>query len=425
MAENEADSAAIDIEGLAHSIEDWMSQDRFMSPNCCIFKTPTILRDLNQKAYVPGAFSIGPFHHGRPEFEDTEKIKSEYLHGLISRSPYPETILRELINSVKNVERKARECYAGPIVYSPDEFVKILVIDGCFIIELLRKMAYVELREENDPIFSMACMPQFICHDLILLENQVPWVVLELLFNKTLDPTPNNVNKPLIEMVKSFIASFLIKPPSGHPPIQDIKHIVDVGRKLLVSSIAGEEGHLIGPDWTLLPSATSLVEAGVKIKRGESADILDLKYDNGVLEIPPLKIDETTETLFRNIISFEQCYPNCEARFTSYAMLLDNLINTAKDVDILSENKIIKNWLNPEDAIPFFNKLYYNTSVKKMYYQSLCKKVNEYCNRRWPSWRTVLVRNYFNTPWAILSTAAAVILLILTSVQTWYAVFEK
>ena len=77
MAENEADSAAIDIEGLVvHSIEARMSQDRFMSPKCCIFKTPTILRELNEKAYVPDAFSIGPFHHGRQEFEDTEKIKS-------------------------------------------------------------------------------------------------------------------------------------------------------------------------------------------------------------------------------------------------------------------------------------------------------------------------------------------------------------
>ena len=104
-------------------------------------------------------------------------------------------------------------------------------------------------------------------------------------------------------------------------------------------------------------------------------------------------------------------------------MLLDNLINTAKDVDILCENKIIKNWLNPEDADPFFNKLYYNAKVNEIYYQSLCEKVNEYCNRRWPRWRAMLVRNYFNTPWAILSTAAAVILLILTFVQTWYAVF--
>ncbi|KAK7825097.1 hypothetical protein CFP56_033726 [Quercus suber] len=87
----------------------------------------------------------------------------------------------------------------------------------------------------------------------------------------------------------------------GYPPIKDRKHIVDVCRKLMVSSITREKGQL---DWTL-PSATRLVEAGVKIKRGESKSFLDIKYENGVLEIPPLDIDETTRTLFRNIISFE------------------------------------------------------------------------------------------------------------------------
>ena len=76
MAKNEADSAAIVIDGLVSSIKAQMSQDQFMSPNCCIFKTPTMLQELNEKAYEPDAFSIGPFHHGCPKFEETEKIKS-------------------------------------------------------------------------------------------------------------------------------------------------------------------------------------------------------------------------------------------------------------------------------------------------------------------------------------------------------------
>ena len=119
MAENKEDSAAIDIEGLVYySIKAQMSQDLFTSPNCCIFKTPTRLLELNEKAYVPDAYSIGPFHHGHPKFEETEKIKIKYLKGFISRSPSPETMSRDLINSVKHVEREARECYDGPIGYT-------------------------------------------------------------------------------------------------------------------------------------------------------------------------------------------------------------------------------------------------------------------------------------------------------------------
>ena len=427
MAVNEADSVAINIEGLESSIEkDMASNDPFMSPNCCIFKTPTILYRLNHKAYVPDAFFIGPFHHRDPNLTDTEKIKIKYLQGLISRSS-PKTTLRDLFNSIKEVEREARECYSNPISYSSDEFVKMLVIDGCFIIELFRKYASVVLREDNDPIFTMSCLQQFLHHDLILLENQVPWMVLERLFNMTKEEH----HMPLFKLaIKFFITDLSFTkppPPMNQTMIKDIKHIPDLIRKLMVSSteqveespglvsFRGEEG------WQPMPCATSLVEAGIKFRRVESKSILDIKFNHGVLEIPPLLIHETTETIFRNIISFEQCYPNCEERFTSYAILMDNLIKSAKDADILGKNEILDNWLSPEYAAQLFKNLHHDTCYNEYYYQSLSRDVSRYCQRRWPRWRAVLVRNYFNTPWAILSTLAAVILLILSFLQTWYS----
>ena len=58
--------------------------------------------------------------------------------------------------------------------------------------------------------------------------------------------------------------------------------------------------------WQVMPSATSLQEAGIKLKVAKSsrASILDVKFEDGVLEIPPLFIDETTQPLFRNLIGF-------------------------------------------------------------------------------------------------------------------------
>ena len=73
MALNKANSVAIDIEGLVASIKARMYQDLFISSNCFIFKTPTILGRINEKAYVPEAYSIWPFHHGCPELKEVEK----------------------------------------------------------------------------------------------------------------------------------------------------------------------------------------------------------------------------------------------------------------------------------------------------------------------------------------------------------------
>ncbi|XP_041006048.1 UPF0481 protein At3g47200-like [Juglans microcarpa x Juglans regia] len=266
----------------------------------------------------------------------------------------------------------------------------------------------------------MSCMLQFLYHDLILLENQLPWMVLERLFGITVE---RRQSKPLMQLAVEFFANiFSSTPPPVVYPIQDIEHILDLFRRLLISSVGGEEERELG--WQPMPSATSLVEAGVKFRRSEYKSILDMKFINGVLEIPPLLIQETTETVFRNLVSFEQCYPNCDAWFTSYVVLVHNLINTAKDLDILCENEIIDNWSNLEDAAQFFNKIYSNTYVKKYHYLGLCQKVNRYCQRRWPRWRTVLVRNYFNTPWSTLSIMVVAMLLILLFLQALFTIIK-
>ncbi|XP_059446495.1 UPF0481 protein At3g47200-like [Corylus avellana] len=421
MAANRGDADTIDVERLASSIKVSMSKyDLFVSPNRSIFKTPIALSRHNKNAYIPNAFSIGPLHHGRPKLKTAETIKAKYLQGLISRSPDPNAMLKDLINSVNALEREAREYYAELIRYSREEFLKILVIDGCFIIELFCRFVYEDLRAENDPIFSMAGMVEVLDHDLILLENQVPWMVLEHLFRKIMVPKSDTA---LSQFAIAFFRNILAFPPIGRSDhLRDIKHIPDLFKKWLVSSIKVDEEKKLLSQWELVSSATRLAEAGIKFRRSKSSNILEIKFENGVLEIPLIKIHEHTETFFRNLISFEQCYPNSDAIITSYAILLDNLINTAKDVEILCENKILNNWLNPEDAVKFFNKLYHDTYVDHYYYKNLCQEVNSFCQRRWPRWRAVLVRNYFNTPWAVLSTLAAITLLILSILQTFYTI---
>ncbi|KAG7985882.1 hypothetical protein I3843_03G049600 [Carya illinoinensis] len=343
-----------------------------MPPKPSIFRTPTILSRHNPQAYISGAFSFSPFHHNNPNIpylERIEKIKDRYLKSLIARLHSPEII-------------EARKCYAGPIGCTPDEFIRILITDGCFIIELFRKHTYTDLRER---LFAMT------------MECDRP-------------------QRLLVQLATDFFSNFLsysmpLPVVVNDLRIEDIEHILDLLRKWLILSIKEDE-YINKSAWQLMPSATSLVEAGIKFKRGNMS-ILSINFNDGILEIPPLLIQEMTETVFRNLIAFEQCYPKCEARFTSYA-----------DINILSKNNILDSWLNPEDAVHFFHKLYHNTYVKEYHYLHICQKVNEYCQRRCPRWRAALVSNYFFTPWAGTSTVAAVVLLLLTLVQIVFTVIK-
>ncbi|XP_059429116.1 UPF0481 protein At3g47200-like [Corylus avellana] len=378
----------IDVRPLASSIEETMSQHLFMSPNCCIFKTPVALYRQNPKAYIPDAFSIGPFHHGNQFLKGTEIIKAKYLKNLLEKSESPNTMLADMINYIKASERKFRECYAGWLNYSSEEFVKILVIDSCFIIELFFRNA--EKRGvEDDPILRTPSMLEVLDHDLILLENQVPWMILERLFRMTRHNRCHG--ETLIQLAIEFFRN--IFPFTISDPPQAIKHIPDLFKKLMVSSMGVEEfGSNMPYRWEPVPSATRLLEAGIKFRQSKSANMFDIKFRNGILEIPQIRIHEITETFIKNLISFEQCYPKGDDTITSYAILLDNLIDTTKDVEILRERNILSICLNPEDAVQFFNKLYHTTCVKSFHYLDLCRDLNKHCQKRLPRWRALLVR---------------------------------
>ncbi|KAJ4841640.1 hypothetical protein Tsubulata_034071 [Turnera subulata] len=388
-----------------------------MSDKCCLYRVPYILQRHNEKAYVPNAFSIGPWHHKKTRFKETQKIKLKYLKGLLSKAKRkPE----DLVKAIAEIEQEARDCYAGPIDVSGDEFVEILVLDGCFMIELFRKHDNRELVEDDDPIFHMSCMLQYLYHDLILLENQIPWLVLECLFDLQTAPE----SKPLDELALQFFHIILPLTPSPmQKRCQGQKHLLDLLRNWLVlCSEKQEDGK-----WVAMPSASDLAGAGIKFKKGNTESILDIKFsiNHGVLEIPPLLIQETTEVILRNLISYEQCHPKCSNKITSYAILLDNLINTTQDMDILTRDGIITNWLNPDDAIQFFNKLYHDAYLKSYCYMQLCQDVNKYRQRRWPRWRAILMSNYFSTPWAAVSIVVATAFLILAILQTIFTIIGK
>ncbi|KAG4151638.1 hypothetical protein ERO13_D04G078300v2 [Gossypium hirsutum] len=411
-------------ESVASSLENMMVRNNFLPSTCCIFKTPSILYRHKEEAYIPNAFSFGPFHHGKPNLTETEKIKSKYLQCLIARSHSPEARLKQCIDVIKEVEEEARACYAGTIGFSHDEFVKILVLDACFIVELFRKDANLVSKDDDDPVFTMSCMLQYLFHDLILLENQIPWLVLERIFSLTASP---NEAKSLVGLTLQFFSNIFSSDEHSIEPHlfanQEIKHILDLLRKSLILPYSGEDSqHCLG--WQPFPSATSIKEAGIEFRRVSSSSILDIRFRNGILEMPSLLIQETTETIFRNLISFEQCYPNCSPGVASYVILLSNLINTSKDLDILCGTGIIDNWLIPEDSTKFFKALYHDSYVKEFHYLRLCENVNGYCHQWRSRWNAFYKHNYLGKPWAIVSGFAVATFLILTFIQTYYIVFK-
>ncbi|PQQ17725.1 hypothetical protein Pyn_37320 [Prunus yedoensis var. nudiflora] len=404
---------------------------------CCIFKVPEVLRRHKPNAYEPDVVSIGPFHRGSDErFQLMETVKQWYLDTLLTRM---EISLDEFIvllhkeGIIVEFEKRARQFYAEPLDHDTEsKFTEIMILDGCFVIQLVRKIVDLHARDAGDPIWNMDCMFQYVCHDLLLLENQLPWFVLSRLYDLIRKKLPGE-HEPNFRVVLLFAFSEVksleqyLKPyrRARHHKVDDenVCHILDLIRTCIVLDFKEESEDEFGLD---IPPATALSEAGVKFKKGDSADnLLNIKFENGVLTIPELAIGELTQPLFRNLIAFEQCYHGRSHQITSYAFFMDKLISSDKDIQLLSEEKILANWLNVEDGSKFFNSLYIDTTLKDFQYDKLCAEVNKYYQVKWNKYFEQLRREYFSSPWKIIALTVGILILLVTLSQFLLSVLSS
>ncbi|KAM1166174.1 hypothetical protein ACFX2G_025940 [Malus domestica] len=68
-----------------------------------------------------------------------EQIKLRNLQRLIHRKPTPDTSLVKFVKKIRSREEFLRSCYDQKIDHlSSDQFVEMMVVDGCFIIQVIR-----------------------------------------------------------------------------------------------------------------------------------------------------------------------------------------------------------------------------------------------------------------------------------------------
>ena len=171
-----------------------------------------------------------------------------------------------------------------------------------------------------------------------------------------------------------------------------------------------------------LYSVSQLEEAGIKFKVSPNNCILDLELsEDGVLSMPILNISSSTQLYFRNMMAYEHCHDSATKIITQYVAILDFLINTEKDVNILVDKKIIVNWLGDTDkVVTMISNLNSTVTMPEFcsHYFSVCNGLNKFYENPRNKYKAMLIHDYLNTPWKIASTVAAIVLLLLTLIQT-------
>ncbi|XP_048130754.1 UPF0481 protein At3g47200-like [Rhodamnia argentea] len=404
-------------------IEDMLRGVLPTSPEHSIFRVRHVLREANEKAYEPEILAVGPYHHGRDRCKFMEEQKMRCVQGLLERRN--EESVHRYMPILRAMEQRARDCYAETIRLSPNEFLAMMLIDGCFIVEFLRKYGMNGPHMEAGLIQILPSLRR----DLMLLENQLPLFVLNELYDMTKGP---NEHCELIDIAIWYVSGQpvdLNRNATLRDMLRDSKHLLHLVHTCCTFGLPNApriEGSTTHMEVSSMLSAMELREAGVMLRAAHGRHLMDIKFKNGILEIPVFTVEDFTESKFRNLIAYEQ-HRQCGdiSYVTDYMSFMDCLINSSKDVKLLRRQGIIRNCLGDDVVVAqIFNEIGHGVIVDDFYYDEIARYVNEYCNKKWNLWMAKLRREYFHSPWAFLSVLAAIVLLLLTAAQTVIAVLS-
>jgi hypothetical protein len=520
------------VNSIKREINKYASQEEVIHREpCTIHKVPQHIREVDRSSYEPIVLSVGPYHQGAPALLHMEKEKWKCLDFLLKLDC--KKTLHDYLKLAAGLEKRARDCYSDDVKMERKQFLRMLLLDVCFILvkidgsvgyampgvnrhewtavqdgsgatkvketgasskpveeagsrNITAKFAHqhdssvieIELcnngasctpvgRNETENDKTVPCNFNNVgdwysilaWHDLFLLENQIPFFVVDRIYRFVMDDNMMGTSpaEKLSECVEDILRQFPTAIEEANRPKQ-FHHFLHLCHIYLRPSQKTEEiqasqikpGYLyrllhFGHNYTgiahrpeathqfkiqmqqkdcfqagQLPSrwrqAVQYHDAGIGLvkreyNKHEKHSLLDIKFSNGIVEVPCFLIDENTESLFKNLIAFEQVDPRFGNDITAYIVFMSQLVSTPEDAVLLAQKRIIVHMLDSDDDIPsLFTRLTKQVSFGSHYQSRL---------NRWLAW---LWRNHFSNPWLALAVLAAVIMLVCAVVQTIFTI---
>ncbi|KAK3431587.1 hypothetical protein EUGRSUZ_E03393 [Eucalyptus grandis] len=394
--------------------------------NCSIFRVPQALAGGNAEASRPLIVSIGPYHHGEPQLQMLQEHKWRYLRTMLEQTQPHGVGLEDLINTVALKVEMIRQCYSESTeCFSGPDLVKMMVVDGCFIIQFLRQLAEVI---RMDPPLNNLYVLNSVARDLLRLENQVPYFVLEDLFETTNVP---EATWSLANLASHFFSCFDVGPDYVLEMLINIKgvHLLDSFRMSLMPQSQQDNPVEKISYCPLIRSASELRRVGIGFKQGQASTFLGIKFDSKrrTVRIPQIKINDNLNCILTNMVAFEQCRGQRDGHISAYVRFMGCLIHTVDDVQLLRNRKVISNYhKSNQDVICFFGDLCKDISIYSWEtylasHFSFLDKSLKY-EQAYLCWAQLL-NAFHDNPWSALSGLAVVVMLV-GIIQTVYAVLQ-
>ncbi|CAK7340190.1 unnamed protein product [Dovyalis caffra] len=414
----------------------------------------------NNECYNPLMVSIGPYHR----LDRVEKLKNgESFKNSMTRQFILESGKEEEefygVWEVEKVAKQAKEFYDESLIekIDDDDFTKMMFIDGCFVLQFIHCVTskYDDLKMSDQEVANVR-------RDLLLLENQLPYLVLDSLMklrfkeeerDKMIDEflqirKPHESLSKLALLSILFLISFIYfccccclcswnqtSPPSTPKKKKEATgdkqpaHLLELLYSRFIpveteeSDKSGHRGHY------LYYSAKDLKKVGIHFRPSKSNALTNVKFRSsiftGTLKLPPITIDKSTKSMLLNLVAYESsAVPKKKHWVTSYLCFMDSLINDAEDVKELRSKGIVYNYLGADEEVAkTFNDMTNSLEPETNAYNDVKRKINIQCEDVIKKWVAQWLQNYFSSPWVFIALVAAAFTIFLTAVATYVAVW--
>ncbi|CAL1410006.1 unnamed protein product [Linum trigynum] len=376
---------------------------------------------------------------------------------LLERTKYVDHTFHECKDAVDGVIEVVRNSYYTELDISSELLSNVILVDACFLLEVFFTNIGIMnsgIRSGDEDFMSANEYKKILTssglrRDLALLENQLPFFVLERLFEvicRCLEEPIGIQGISLPGIAFSIFKRdfnchhkvFRLGTAKEHP---NYRHLLDLISNYTRPSSSSSPDPALSPrplpmsqqsPTVHLRNAKKLSEAGIHFEKAEENMLLDIEFCSGVFRIPPLVINECTESLLRNLMAFEHnscnpedpTYPHDEY-CASHVFLMERLISHKEDLDTMESKGIIINQMGGrEDTYKIFHNISQNFVLKNFYFGELCSSIEAYCESRRNRCLLELRKKHLKSPWTTLSVVGGTILLIFTAIQTIYTVLS-
>ncbi|KAF8720678.1 hypothetical protein HU200_023580 [Digitaria exilis] len=287
-----------------------------------------------------------------------EDVKRAAAYHFCKRSGLsPDVVYGEVLS----VSGRARRSYYATDGVGDAEFAALMFHDGCFLLQFM--LADVQPRMVDPSLLRcfMSNLPS-ILRDVMLLENQIPWLVVEALIYRP----PH-----LLGLLRDYLSGSMVPPDSA------------VDRSADVTSFPQSS------------SAIELAEIGIKLTAGRTTHLRDMGVRKGhllggELFLAPLVLDGLNACWLVNMVALEACWPETGI-VCSYVFLLAMLVNRAEDVHELRVRRILHGDFSDQHALDFVMSLVRPLCIPD-HYARIQQQLEAYKRNRW-AW--IAVHRFF------------------------------